>query len=81
MPPPAPDAPLKAVPAWPSWVAIGLTSVVFASVHPLWTAPIIFVLSLCLGYTYERTGNLWATITMHALFNGVSTAVFLGTRQ
>jgi hypothetical protein len=36
------------------WLAVILTSLVFALVHPLWMAPLIFVLSLCLGYAYER---------------------------
>ena len=84
LPPPVPylRAPVPAdgdarLPAWPSWMAILLTSLLFATVHPLWTQPLIFVLALCLGYAYERTNNLWVTITMHALFNGVSTALFL----
>jgi membrane protease YdiL (CAAX protease family) len=60
-----------------AWAAILATSVLFALVHPLWMFPIIFFLSLCLGYAYERTGNLWTSIALHALFNGVSTAVYL----
>jgi membrane protease YdiL (CAAX protease family) len=35
------------------------------------------VLSLCLGYAYERTGNLWAVMTMHAMFNTTSTVLYL----
>ncbi|HSU65367.1 MAG TPA: CPBP family intramembrane glutamic endopeptidase [Tepidisphaeraceae bacterium] len=62
---------------WQTWVAILITSVLFASLHPLWTAPIIFILSVCLGYAYERTGNLWVPITIHAAFNSLSTAMFL----
>jgi membrane protease YdiL (CAAX protease family) len=82
-PPPLPplalayDRPLPARPAWPSWVAIILTSLLFALVHELWTAPLIFVLAMCLGYAYERTNNLWVPITMHAFFNTASTALFL----
>lgn len=59
------------------WVAIGLTSLAFGAVHPAWTIPPIFVLSLMLGYAYERTGNLWVPITMHAAFNTVSTLIYL----
>jgi membrane protease YdiL (CAAX protease family) len=59
------------------WLAVVITSVIFAVVHPLWMAPLIFVLSICLGYAYERTGNLWVPIVMHALFNTSSTIVFL----
>jgi hypothetical protein len=60
-----------------TWCAIIITSMIFASVHPQWSQPVIFVLSVCLGYAYERTGNLWVPITIHAGFNTLSTAVFL----
>jgi membrane protease YdiL (CAAX protease family) len=40
-------------------------------------SPLIFVLSLCLGYAYERTGNLWVPITIHALFNTIETVYSL----
>ncbi len=33
---------------------------------------VIFLLSVSLGYVYELAGNLWAPITLHALFNGVA---------
>jgi len=58
----------------PIW-AILLTSIAFALVHrPIWTWPPIFFLSLCLGYAYERRGNLWLSMVIHALFNGISIA-------
>ena len=60
-----------------SWLAVAITSVLFAIVHPLWTAPIIFFLSLVLGYVYERTGNLWVPIGLHAVFNATSTVHYL----
>lgn len=63
--------------AWQTWIAIVLTSAVFAFIHPGWSQPIIFVLALCLGYAYERTGNLWVSITIHAAFNSISTVLFL----
>lgn len=59
------------------WSAVVLTSLLFAAVHPSWTAPLIFLLSLCIGYVYERTANLWAAILIHALFNLTSTVIFL----
>lgn len=62
---------------WQTWAAIVTTSLVFALVHPLWMAPIIFFLSLCLGYAYERTGSLWTSITMHAIFNLLNTVLYL----
>ena len=49
----------------------------FAGVHQPWTLPPIFVLSVCLGLAYERTGNLWVPVVMHAAFNGLMTAFFL----
>lgn len=59
------------------WLAIVLSSIVFALIHPPWMAPAIFVLSLCLGYLYQRTGLLWATIVLHSMFNIYNTVVFL----
>lgn len=58
-----------------------LTSLLFASAHlpeggaagPLYIAAIdTFVLSLVLIYLREKTGSLWASITLHALKNGVA---------
>jgi membrane protease YdiL (CAAX protease family) len=60
-----------------SWIAILLTSLLFAAIHHPWTFPPIFVLSVCFGFAYERTGNLWTPIAMHAGFNGLMTAYFL----
>jgi membrane protease YdiL (CAAX protease family) len=64
---------------WQTWLAILLTSVLFALVHPAWMRPTIFFLAICLGYAYERTGNLWTNILMHAIFNAVNTYLFLNT--
>jgi membrane protease YdiL (CAAX protease family) len=54
-----------------------LTAALFAGVHPLWTVPPIFCLAVCLGFAYERTGNLWVPVVMHSTFNGLMTAYFL----
>ena len=59
-----------------SWPAVFLAAAAFAMVHPWWTWPQIFFLGVCLGYAYERTGNLWMSITMHALFNLTSIWLF-----
>ena len=64
-------------PRWMAWLAVIITSVMFAAVHDLWMAPLIFLLSLCLGFAYERTGNLWTPIVIHALFNTTSTLFYL----
>jgi len=59
------------------WLAVIVTSILFALVHhwSIWLP--IFTLSLCLGYMYERTANLWVTVLMHAMFNGFSIAINL----
>jgi membrane protease YdiL (CAAX protease family) len=59
------------------WLAILISSLPFALIHPPWMAPAIFVLSLCLGYLYQRTGYLWATIVLHSLFNIYNTIIYL----
>jgi len=59
-----------------SWPAVFLAAAAFAMMHPWWTWPQIFFLGACLGYAYERTGNLWMSITMHAMFNLTSIWLF-----
>lgn len=58
-----------------------VTSAIFASAHLqagsgaplLWVAAIdTFVLSLFLIWLREKTGSLWASMTLHALKNGVA---------
>ena len=39
--------------------------------------PTLFTLSLALGYIYERTGNLWAAVSLHAIFNSINLALNL----
>jgi membrane protease YdiL (CAAX protease family) len=68
-------------PAGARWTAVILTALLFASVHPLWSAAPIFVLALCLGYAYERTGNLWTSIAIHALFNAAEVAIYLSQQK
>jgi membrane protease YdiL (CAAX protease family) len=64
------------------WIAVVITSFIFAAVHgePAFVLP-LFVLALGLGYSYERTGNLWIPIFTHALFNTTQVLVFLATGQ
>jgi membrane protease YdiL (CAAX protease family) len=64
-------------PAWATWGGIVLASALVTSFHAPWTWPPIFLLSVCLGWVYERTGNLWAPVAVHAAFNGISTVIFL----
>jgi membrane protease YdiL (CAAX protease family) len=64
-------------PVWGLWIGVIITSLLFAIIHPLWSVPMIFLLSLGLGYAYERTGNLWVPLVIHLLFNSFNTALFL----
>lgn len=59
------------------WVGILLTSAVFAVMHEPWSIPLIFILSMALGYLYERTGNLWTTIAVHFAFNSFNMLLIL----
>ncbi len=55
------------------WTAILAASALFAAVHynQPQAIPSLFVLSLALGYSYERTGRLVSPILLHSLFNAV----------
>ena len=55
------------------WLAIAMTSVLFAMVHGNLTHwPALFLLSLGLGYSYEKSGSLFRPIFVHAFFNGTA---------
>ncbi|MCD4825700.1 MAG: CPBP family intramembrane metalloprotease [Phycisphaerae bacterium] len=60
------------------WPAILITSVLFAAVHhEPQNMPALFVLSVVLGYNYERTGRLFSPILIHVLFNGTMIVLHL----
>lgn len=55
------------------WLSIVITSVLFAITHPNadhW--PALFVLSMCIGYAYEKSGSLLRPIFIHAIFNAMT---------
>ena len=65
----------------PKIAAILVTSLIFAVAHlpeggvagPLYIAALdTFILSLVLIYLREKTGSLWASITLHGIKNGVA---------
>jgi membrane protease YdiL (CAAX protease family) len=66
--------------ALPTIYAVVLTSLIFAGAHLpesasglLWVGAVdTFILSLFLIYLREKTGGLWASITLHAFKNGVA---------
>ncbi len=59
------------------WAAVVMTSIAFAAFHGRmeWFAP-LFLLSVCFGYVYERTGNLWMTVVAHSMFNTTQILLF-----
>jgi membrane protease YdiL (CAAX protease family) len=53
------------------WMAIIASSVIFTMAHQNWEHwPALFVLAMGLGYAYEKSGSLFQSIFMHAIFNG-----------
>jgi membrane protease YdiL (CAAX protease family) len=63
---------LRSISAKP-WLSIAISSVLFALAHANaghW--PALFALSLCMGYSYEKSGSLLRPIFIHSLFNATS---------
>ena len=55
------------------WRSIAISSVIFAMFHENpahW--PALFVLSMCMGYSYEKSGSLFRPIFIHCIFNATS---------
>jgi len=60
----------------PIFISAGLFSIVHGNV-PHW--PALFLLGVCLGYAYEKSGSLFRPIFIHAFFNAITiTLVLLG---
>jgi membrane protease YdiL (CAAX protease family) len=58
-----------------AWPAIAASSTFFAIMHAEpghW--PTLFVLGVCLGYSYEKSGSLFRPIFIHLFFNAISIA-------
>ena len=52
------------------WLGIVIAAIVFASTHADWQHwPALLVLAVCMGYSYEKEGNLLVPILVHSLFN------------
>lgn len=74
----------------PRYVAVIITSVIFAAAHLqfdsgaplLWSAALdTFILSLILIYLREATNSLWASIGLHTIKNGIAfAALFIFVR-
>ena len=59
------------------WAAIVFTSLFFSILHPPTHIPALFMLSIGLGYAYERSGSILRPILMHVFFNGFNIAMTL----
>ncbi|MHC4566290.1 MAG: lysostaphin resistance A-like protein [Planctomycetota bacterium] len=56
-----------------AWIAIAIASTLFALMHEEMShRPALFVLGVCMGYAYERSGSLWRPIFIHAIFNATN---------
>lgn len=57
----------------PIWVAILATSLLFGVIHGAWNLAIdTFALSVILCLLRESTGNIWASILLHMVKNGIA---------
>lgn len=55
------------------WLAIAFSSGLFVIMHQdLSHWPVLFVLGLCMGYAYEKSGSLLRPIFIHAIFNATA---------
>ena len=59
------------------WIAILVTSVAFAALHPGMHFPALLALSCCMGYAYEKSGSLLRSIFIHAIFNAANVTLSL----
>lgn len=54
------------------WLSIAISSGMFAVTHQdIGHWPALFALSMCMGYSYEKSGSLFRPIFIHSLFNAV----------
>jgi membrane protease YdiL (CAAX protease family) len=61
-----------------AWPAIATSALFFAIMHAdpsHW--PALFILGVCLGYSYEKSGSLFRPIFIHLFFNAYSVATVL----
>ena len=55
---------------WPAIIFASLVFVMFHENPEHW--PALFALSVCLGYSYEKSGSLFRPIFIHSMFNALS---------
>ena len=59
------------------WQSIFIASIIFSILHPLMHLPALLILSVCMGYAYERSGSLLRSIFIHCFFNSATIAFAL----
>ncbi|MCE5340699.1 MAG: CPBP family intramembrane metalloprotease [Planctomycetaceae bacterium] len=59
------------------WMSIFMVSAIFSVLHPLMHLPAIFILSVAMGYVYEKSGSLLRSIFIHCIFNSSQIALAL----
>jgi len=59
------------------WQSIFIASIIFSILHPLMHLPALLILSVCMGYAYERSGSLLRPIFIHLFFNAATIAFAL----
>ncbi len=64
------------------WIGVVAAAAVFAGMHwsavPVHGLVVLFVLGVCFGVAFERSGRLGVPIVMHAIFNAANIVVALG---
>lgn len=53
------------------WKSILFVSILFSALHPMTHFPALLVLSVCMGYAYEKSGSILRPVFIHMVFNGV----------
>jgi membrane protease YdiL (CAAX protease family) len=59
------------------WRTIFIASIIFSVLHPWMHLPALLILSVCMGYAYEKSGSLLQPIFIHLFFNSATIAFAL----
>ena len=59
------------------WRTIFIASIIFSVLHPWMHLPALLILSVCMGYAYEKSGSLLCSIFIHMFFNSATIAFAL----
>ncbi len=59
------------------WRAIFMASIIFSLLHPWMHLPALMILSIAMGYAYEKSGSLLRSIFIHCFFNSAMIAFAL----